>query len=80
MANRKSGFRFDMEKVELLALDCGMSTHQLAIAAGLSSSTICQTNRRSSAAPATIAKVAAVLGVKPSEIVQRVEDDETEEA
>lgn len=80
MANKRSGFRFDTEKLELLALDCGMSIHQLAITAGLSGCAIYQTNRRNGAAPATIAKVAAVLGVKPSEIVQRVEDDETEEA
>ena len=58
-----------MDKLQELRINQGLSQRQLAERAGLSPGAVWNLERRASGSPATLKKVADVLGVKPVELL-----------
>jgi transcriptional regulator with XRE-family HTH domain len=59
-----------LEKLRELRIDQGLSQRQLALKAGLSPGAVTVVEQRGSASPATLKKLADVLGVRASELVR----------
>jgi transcriptional regulator with XRE-family HTH domain len=59
-----------LEKLRELRIDQGLSQRQLALKAGLSPGAVTVVEQRGSASPATLKKIADVLGVRASELVR----------
>jgi transcriptional regulator with XRE-family HTH domain len=57
-------------KLRELRIDQGLSQRQLALRAGLSPGAVTVLEQRGSASPATLKKIADVLGVRASELVK----------
>ncbi len=60
----------DVEKLKELRIDRGLSQRALALRAGLSPGAVWNLEQRGTGSPATLKRVADVLGVRPSELVR----------
>jgi transcriptional regulator with XRE-family HTH domain len=58
----------NVQKLKQLRVDQGFSARQLALKAGLSPGAVSVAERRGSASPATLKRLADVLGVRASEL------------
>ena len=65
------GTEVDVQKLRDLRIDHGYSKKGLSRAAGLTDSAVYQLERRGSATPATLKKIADVLGVRASELLSK---------
>ncbi len=63
-----------MDKLKELRIDEGLSQRALAQRAGLSQTSIWKIERGGGANPATLKKLADVLGVRPTDLVKGVAD------
>ena len=63
-----------MDKLKQLRIDEGLSQRALAQRAGLSQTSIWKIERGGGANPATLKKLADVLGVRPTDLVKGVAD------
>ncbi len=60
-----------MDKLKELRIDAGLSQRELAMRAGLTPTAVWQVEHRGSGSPATLKKMADVLGVRASELLRR---------
>ncbi len=58
-----------MDKLKELRINAGLSQRQLAMRAGLAPGAVWQVEHRGSGSPATLKKIADVLGVRPVELL-----------
>ncbi len=58
-----------MDKLKELRIDAGLSQRELSKRAGLTDTAVSMVERRRSAQPATLKKIADVLGVRASELL-----------
>ena len=63
-----------MDKLKELRIDEGLSQRALAQRAGLSQTSIWKIERGGGANPATLKKLADVLGVRPTDLVKEASD------
>ena len=63
------GFRLDTDRVKLIALDMGLTERELLKRADVSKDIIARARRGSVTTATTIAKLAAVLECRPSELI-----------
>ncbi len=63
-----------MGKIKELRINAGLSQRDLATRAGLTPGAVWQVEHRGSGSPATLKKLADVLGVKPYELVKEEEE------
>ena len=63
-----------MDKLKELRIDQGLSQRALAQRAGLSQTSIWKIERGGGANPATLKKLADVLGVRPTDLVKEASD------
>ncbi len=63
-----------MDKLKELRIDEGLSQRALAQRAGLSQTSVWKIERGGGANPATLKKLADVLGVRPTDLVKGVSD------
>ncbi len=61
----------NVEKLKELRINAGLSQRELAARAGLTPGAVWQVEHRGSGSPATLKKVADVLGVKPVDLLKR---------
>ena len=61
----------DVEKVQELRINRGLSQRQLAERAGLSPGAVWRLEQRGSGRPDTLKKIADVLGVRPVDLLKR---------
>jgi transcriptional regulator with XRE-family HTH domain len=59
----------DVDKLKELRINAGLSQRQLAMRAGLAPGAVWQVEHRRSGSPATLKKIADVLGVRPVELL-----------
>jgi transcriptional regulator with XRE-family HTH domain len=64
----------NVDKLKELRIDEGLSQRALAQRAGLSQTSIWKIERGGGANPATLKKLADVLGVRPTDLVKEVDD------
>jgi transcriptional regulator with XRE-family HTH domain len=64
------GESVNVEKLRELRIDRGLSQRRLSELAGVSNTTVWHIERGASASPATLKKLADVLGVRASELVR----------
>lgn len=62
-----------MNKLKELRINAGLSQRELAARAGLSPGAVWQVEHRGSGSPATLKKIADVLGVRPVDLLKRGE-------
>ena len=60
-----------METLKELRINAGLSQRELATRAGLTPGAVWQVERRGSGSPATLKKVADVLGVRPVDLLHK---------
>ncbi len=60
----------DVEKLKELRINAGFSQRELAIRAGLTPGAVWQVEHRESGSPATLKKLADVLGVRPMDLLK----------
>ncbi len=60
----------NVETLKELRINAGLSQRELAIRAGLTPGAVWQVEHRGSGSPATLKKVADVLGVRPVELLK----------
>ena len=58
-----------MDKLKELRINAGLSQRELAMRAGLAPGAVWQVEHRGSGSPATLKKIADVLGVRPVELL-----------
>ena len=61
----------DVEKLKELRINAGLSQRALATRAGLTPGAVWQVEHRGSGSPATLRKLAEVLGVRPVDLLKR---------
>jgi transcriptional regulator with XRE-family HTH domain len=59
----------DVEKLKELRINAGLSQRELAARAGLTPGAVWQVEHRASGSPATLKKIADVLGVRPVDLL-----------
>jgi transcriptional regulator with XRE-family HTH domain len=59
----------DVDKLKELRINAGLSQRELAMRAGLAPGAVWQVEHRGSGSPATLKKIADVLGVRPVELL-----------
>jgi transcriptional regulator with XRE-family HTH domain len=59
----------DVDKLKELRINAGLSQRELAIRAGLTPGAVWQVEHRASGSPATLKKIADVLGVRPVDLL-----------
>ena len=62
----------DVEKLKELRINAGLSQRELATRAGLTPGAVWQVEHRGSGRPATLKKLADVLGVRPIDLLKKV--------
>ena len=60
-----------MDKLEELRINAGLSQRELAMRAGLTPGAVWQVERRGSGSPATLKKIAGILGVRPVDLLKK---------
>jgi len=65
------GESVDVDKLKELRIDQGLSQRELSERAGISNTSVWKIERGGGANPATLKKIADVLGVRASELVKR---------
>ena len=60
-----------MDKLEELRINAGFSQRELAMKAGLTPGAVWQVEHRGSGSPATLKKIAGVLGVRPVDLLKK---------
>jgi transcriptional regulator with XRE-family HTH domain len=65
----------DVNKLKELRINAGLSQRELAKRAGLTPGAVWQVEHRGSGSPATLKKIADVLGVKPVELVRSYKEN-----
>jgi transcriptional regulator with XRE-family HTH domain len=61
----------DVNKLQELRINAGLSQRELATRAGLTPGAVWQVERRGSGSPATLKKIADVLGVLPTDLLKQ---------
>ena len=60
----------DVEKLKELRINAGLSQRELATRAGLTPGAVWQVEHRGSGSPATLKKLADILGVRPVDLLK----------